>query len=391
MTRLIDRVRRDLSELADSHPVPDGLAERAMAAGYRRRRRRAALAGGVALVAAAAVVLPFAALAVDRPSPPSAGAGRNAVFAQQAMPTREQMNSPDTVPPPAWRILDPRTGGYRTAAVGAVSMPSDDLRYAVVIPPVDDAAQARIGRYETLSGKIRWYDAPPPAVDLPQISPDGSRAGYWVHDPGTGEAEMALVDLRNGRVTPIDVPAGLMPERTRVKTLRGRELTSYALLQSRDPFGWLLENDRLVVGGVILDLSGRRTGTVPLPEKSVPIAVRPGGGTLVQPDGELGVYALIDTTGAVTGRVPFRSCVTADNAMCVDDIPSFHGWRGTDQILVRDLGNSSGRQAATILDAIDLHTGERHTVYVKVEAAVGRLVVIPADNLPGELAADISF
>ncbi|MGN9909739.1 hypothetical protein ACTMTJ_19520 [Phytohabitans sp. LJ34] len=402
MTRLTELVREDLSDLADSHPVPDGLAERAVAAGRRRRRRRTALVGAAAVAVAAAVVVPVAVRLGGDVAPGQAATGRNVIFAKKVA-TRPKAASED----PGWQVLDPRTGRYRTAAVGDVSEPSADRRYAAVLPPYLDTDQARIGRYETRTGEIRWYDAPAPSVDQPQISPDGRLAAYWVDKPTPGAA-MTLVDFGSGKVTPIDAAAfaGLRAEIAYVEdpelgpSSAGRPRTTYLLYPPGDPIGWRLENDRLTVGAAILDLNGRRTGTLPLPEKAAPVSILPGGaGALVRPEGMLGVYALTDATGAVTHRVTLRICSHPETphdrtrgSLCTDAVMRFHAWRTPDQILIKEVGYGPNGEWTNSLEALDLVTGERRAVYRDTGVPpIGGLVLISADGLPRKVQRELSF
>jgi hypothetical protein len=404
MTRLIELVREDLSDLADSHPVPDGLAERAVAAGRRRRRRQVALVGVAAVAVAAAVVVPVAVRAGGDVTPGQAATGRNVIFAKKVA-TAPRAASED----PGWQVLDPRTGRYRNAAVGDVSEPSADRRYAAVLPPYLDEDQSRIGRYETRTGKIRWYDAPAPSVDQPQISPDGRLAAYWVDKPRPGGgAEMVVVDLGSGKVTPIDVPPAARP---RAETAyvedpeldpqnAGRPRTTYLVYPPGDPSGWLLENRRLTVGAAILDLTGRRIGTLPLPERATPVSILPGGaGALVRPDGMLGVYARTDASGAVTHQVTLRICSHPDTphdrtrgSLCTDAVMRFHAWRTPDQILIKEVGY--GRDGAWInsVEALDMVTGERKAVYRDTGVPpIGGMVLISADGLPRKIQRELAF
>jgi hypothetical protein len=176
-------------------------------------------------------------------------------------------------------------------------------------------------------------------------------------------------------------------------------MTTYRLYPG-DPFGWRLENDRLIVGGTILDLRGQRTGTLPLPDKAVPVSILPGGvGALVRPEGQLGVYALTDGSGAITRQVTLPICSDPNgkhdrtrNSQCTDQVVEFFGWRGPDQILVKQLGEGPQRQWLYPLDAVYLGTGQRRPVYRDERVpGTGSMVIMSADRLSRKLQEKLAF
>ncbi|MFC0528978.1 hypothetical protein [Phytohabitans kaempferiae] len=210
---------------------------------------------------------------------------------------------------------------------------------------------------------------------------------------------MVLVDLQTGQVTPIDVD--IPPSWTSISS-SGRVTTAF------HPFGWRLQDERLIVGGSILDLTGRQTGSVPLAENAVPVDVRPDGeGLLIRPQRwRLDSYALVDWSGAVTRQLTIQECQPygganrLPDALCTAQAPAFAGWRGTGQILLRgpdrvDITNSAVPSDLTepiVLDAVDLGTGGRHRVHhASREPRLPAAVVISADGLSAELRDKLSF
>jgi len=383
MSALPDLVRESIADFADTAAVPDGMAERALAAGEARRRRRTVLVAVAAVVAAAAVATPYAVLRADQVAPPGTADGRNAVFALHRGGAGDPKETERSGPDPEWEILDPRTGQYRRVVAGMVSMPSADLRYAIVTSLFTDADPRRIGRYDTRTGEIRWYTGPAPAVSTPQISPDGRHAAYWT-DSHEGQG-VAVVDLETGQVGRIRL------ERWRIVVDDDRvsDVWFYPPL----PHEWLLADDRVTLHDTVYDLSGKRIGTLPLPADANPIAIRPGGeGALVQPGGKAETYAMADAAGAVTSqfKIALPTCRGASTD-CPRPRPEFVGWRGTDELLVWP-GPGDYDRPDTPIEAVDIRTGERRTIHrIGGSPSVDRLVTMPADRLPREVRHRIGF
>jgi len=189
MTDLTGLVRSELTTLADSGPPPADLADRAVTAGVRRRRWRRAAAG---TAVAAAVAVTVAATQVLAPPPPRATDPRPAAVEARTVVFAKFRDGSGV------EILDPATGAYRTVAVSVVLEPSADLRYAPVVPP-GDAGGNRIGRYDTTSGEIRWFDPPLRWASPPTISPDGRYLAAPVYDTRSASWGAMVVDA--GRVS----------------------------------------------------------------------------------------------------------------------------------------------------------------------------------------------
>ncbi|GIJ63926.1 hypothetical protein [Virgisporangium aurantiacum] len=389
MTDLTDLVRSELTTLADSGPVPTDLADRAVTAGVRRRRWRRVATAGTAVAAAVAVTLVATQFIASKPLPspdprPAAPEARNVVFARfRGAQTAE--------------ILNPTTGGYRTVSVLVVMEPSADLRYAPVVPPdspdgTEDATPTvdkRIGRYDTTTGEIRWYDAPYRWAAPPSISPDGrylvapvwnAGAGAWavmVVDAETGDARVSnlapeTVDARNA------LAGGLSYDEAGVMTVSPRYSLDIVI-------PWLPDSRHVLIGTAIVDLDGRRTGTVPIRDEWL-IAQRPNGaGALVVPRDALDTYVLTDPSGAdVYRRRVDRPCTGTNPTACsLLVFGGFLGWRGPNHMLVK-----SPEDPGRGIDAIDVRTGERTrlTTYDAV-----RVIVAPADALSPPVRDAVSF
>lgn len=358
------RIHDELTRFADSAPVPDGLADRAVEAGARRVRRRTFLTGGAALVAVAAVSVPAAVAFGPEPLPPGAGDAPNVVFALHRgawdpVPPTTSPASPEARHS-SWQVLDPTTGRYRDVNVGAVTNPTADLRYAMVAPLGESLN--RIGRYETTTGKIRWYDLPF-EVSGAYISPDGRHAALlhlgWSDEPVSGP-EMAVVDLATGQVKPFELDAATLSAAW--TTLEGPD---GIVLDVSHPalsiVSWLPDSQRFTVGNVILDLDGRKTGVLPVPANALMLDLAPAGaGMLVNPDKKAGTFALTGSTGGLTRQVSVTwPCPT--DPPCPNWAPTFIGWRDPDQILIWHSPAPDKSDAS--IEALDLRTGARETVH----------------------------
>jgi hypothetical protein len=380
MNALPDLVRDSLADLADTAAVPDGIADRALAAGARRHRRRTVLVAAAAMVAAAAVATPYAVLRADQAAPAGAAGARNAVFALH----RGGTEGPGPEPGTRWEILDPATGEYRSVVAGKVSAPTADLRHAVVTGLFTDPDTRRIGRYDTTTGEIRWYTGPAPAVSEPQISPDGRHAAYWMNDSERVEG-VAVVDLDSGQVVQIRIERWPIA----VDDKRVGDMWFYPPLAHE----WLLDDDRVIIHDTVYDLAGKRLGTVPLPAGANPIAIAPGGeGALVQPGGKAGVYAVTDAAGAITSQftLDLPAC-QGGAAVCMAPKPAFLGWRGAGELLFWP-GPGRYDRPDTPIEAVDARTGERRTIHrIGGSPSVDDLVTISADRLPRDVRKRIAF
>lgn len=388
MTDLTGLIRSELTELADAGPPPADLPDRAVAAGVRRRRWRRAATGGVAVAATVAGTLTATHLFAPQAPHPAAPEPRNAVYASyQGGQVR--------------RVLDPATGEYRTIDVGSISAPSTDLRYAAVTPSRVSDGQGighppeRVGRYDATTGDIRWYGVPF-GVGSPAISPDGR---YIVTAEGQVAAAPAnrilLVDTRNGAVRVFD-PG---PE---ILAAAGVQWASADMLQNppklqpatdlRRGVVWRPDSRHFLVGNAIIDLTGRRTGTVPMPDRTWLIAPRPDGeGLLVVPDDALDTFALTDASGRISNRVrvTWPSCTEKlgppDQVICPRTwSEGFLGWRGDRHLLVP----TSQLDPYGGIDAVDVRTGERTTVTTIHGFDV---VIVPADHLPPRVRDAVAF
>jgi hypothetical protein len=381
MNALPDIVRDSLADLADTAAVPDGIADRALAAGDRRRRRRTVLVAAATVVAAAAVATPYAVLRADEVAP-GAPSARNAVFALHRGGSGDPNEKPE--PDPEWEILDPGTGRYRKVVAGWVSAPSADLRYAMVTALFTDRDTFRIGRFDTHTGEIRWYPAPKPAVRAPQISPDGRHAAYWMDSSEETEGA-AVVDLETGQVSRIKI------ERWPVVT--GDPNVGWSWFYPPREHELRLDDDRVTLHDTVYDLAGKRTGRLRMPADANPIALRPDGkGALIQPGGEAGAFAVTDASGAVTSQftLDLPACEGASQD-CPRPEAAFVGWRGTDEMLVWP-GPGVYNRPDTPIEAVDLRTGERRTIHrIGGSPSVDRLITTPADRLPREVRKRIAF
>jgi hypothetical protein len=391
MKALPDIVRDSLADLADTAAVPDGIADRALAAGERRRRRRTVLVAAAAVVVAAAVATPYAVLRADSTAPPGLSGVRNAVFAlhRGGIPTHD--GDPMAVDR-HWQVLDPATGEYREVEATHVSAPTADLRYAALLRRVPDPGPTRLGRYDTASGETRWYDGPKPAHAPPQISPDGRHAAYWsISEKGT---DLVIVDLTSGWTTaianagpppvasaPRTTPPSAPPDGLPAATYTSGSMTS----------GWRLDDDRVTVAGAVYDLAGRQIGTLPVPDGTHAVGVRPGDdGLVVQPDGQANVFALTDRRGAVIGQVTIPPACP-EQVNCSRPKLQVLGWRGANELVVWP-GMGPSRRSQTAIEAVDLRAGELRTVHALAGSpSVDGLVIMPADRLSREVRERIAF
>jgi hypothetical protein len=241
-------LRELLEQVADGPAPPSPLsAAEVFSAGRRRLRRgrRMALGGAVAALAlagaGAAVVVPTAT------SGPSVHL--NVVYA---------FNYTGDVDIRGWQILDPETGRYRSVNVSRVSPPTADLRYAAVAPPLSEKVgdewlpAKKIGRYESATGNIRWYDIPVvPYYEL-SISPDGSRAAV------VEQGKLVGVNLASGTVKSVDLPDGI------------HEATGIF----NDPV-WRPDGRHILVSNYIFDLDGRVVAVQQVPAGTQVRAPRP--------------------------------------------------------------------------------------------------------------------
>jgi len=138
---------------------------------------------------------------------------------------------------------------------GAVSAPFVTSVNAAVSP------ERRIGRYDTTTGDIRWYDIPVLLGTAPRISPDGRYAAAAANNPSDRPeeafAKVVVVDLTTGRATVVDLaPADAAAA---VYTINGLP----AGFHPGDGLTWRPDSRHLMVGNAIVDLTGRHTGTLP--------------------------------------------------------------------------------------------------------------------------------
>jgi hypothetical protein len=371
VTALPDLVRRELQDLADSHPPPAGLADRSIRAGQRRRRRAFV---AVAAACVLGVALPLAVAAV-RPSGPAGvldtvttGDARNVVYAVH----RGAWDNAGQAP---WQVLDPTSGGYRELAAGQVTEPSSDLRYTVIHPPwvyepgkMPEPA-TRVGRYESATGQTRWYDIGR-GIAEPRISPDGRRAvmGEGIGVPG----RLVLLDLDTGATESVTL------EPAAAAAIRG----SYATSDIR----WHPDSRHLVVARhIVVDLRGRVTKTLPVPAGATAVALRPAGnGLLVQPQD--GGFALTDDRGRIVARVSLnQTCQPegeppAQRTVCRPAY-GFATWRGQNGIVV-----GSGFDQ---FHGLNLRSGDLRTLHTMPQdpLRVDNVIVASADALPADSRA----
>jgi hypothetical protein len=385
MTDLTGLVRSELTTLAHSGPPPTDLADRAVTAGVRRRRWRHTATAGTAVAAAVAVTL----AATQFPAPrstdpqPAAAEARNAVFAKFNGELVE--------------ILNPTTGDYRTVAVSVVMEPSVDLRYAPVIPPVAKDGRGngtvtvdkRIGRYDTTTGEIRWYDPPLRWAAPPTISPDGRYLAAPVYNPETADWGAMVVDAETADAQVLNLAAetvaaknvlvgGLSYDEAGALTVNPHHALDVVI-------AWLPDSRHFLIGNAIVDLAGHQTGTVPIPDAWL-IAPRPNGeGMLVVPKDALDTYILTNASGRDAHRRPVDWACTGRNPTTCSQLVfgGFLGWRGTDHMLVK-----SPEDPGRGIDAIDIRTGHRTRVSTHDAA---RVIVVPADNLLPGVRDAISF
>jgi hypothetical protein len=351
----------------------------------RRRRWRRAATATTAVAAAVAVTLtvtqflgPLASRSTD--PRPAAAEARNAVFAR--------FNGEQGV-----EILNATTGEYRTAAVSLVMEPSADLRYAPVIPSeADDVTvpgRKRIGRYDTTTGEIRWYDPPLRWAAPPSISPDGRYLAAPVFNAATAAWAVMVVDAETADAQVLNLTPDTVAARNVLP--RGLSYDEAGAVTVNPPLAldivlaWRPDSRHFLIGNAIVDLTGRRTGTVPIPDAWL-VAPRPNGeGMLVVPKDALDTYILTDASGRNAHRRPVDwACAGTNPTECSQLVfGGFLGWRGAHHILVK-----SPEDPGRGIDAIDIRTGQRTRVSTHDAA---RVIVVPADNLPPGVRDAVSF
>jgi hypothetical protein len=381
MTELAELVRAELTTLADTGTPSTDLADRAVAAGIRRSRRRYATMGGAAVAAVAAVALAATQVLVPQtrqPDPrPAAPEPRNVVFA--------------TFTDGAVTVLDPSTGAYRTPQVSLVMHPSDDLRYAPVLPVVPEdtpntsALNRRAGRYDTVTGDIRWFDLPRRWSAPPTISPDGRYlAAPVVTAASTG---IVVVDTTDGTIGEFDVSADTVAALDVIVgtvSLDGNPPKVQPRGYPDIPLTWRPDSRHVLFGTAVVDLTGRRTGTLPMPDAWL-IAPRPNGaGTLFVPKDRLDSLGLTDAGGTVeAGATLDWTCGNQAPTVCPSVFfNGFLGWRGDRQIVVMSPDGPGG------IDAVDVRTGTRTRVTTH---DARRVLVTPADRLAPAVRDAVSF
>jgi hypothetical protein len=407
MNSLPDLVRESLSDLTQAAEMPPEVGERAMVAGRHRRRRRAALVGVAAVAAAAALVLPFAVLGGGKPPAPAMTGPENVLFAVRH--TRYLAHSDKESDVHRWQVLDPATGEYRDLMVKKVSEPTTDLRYAAVLPKGDGAhVLAKLGRYETTTGALRWYDIPI-RPDVVAISPDGRYAAAMGWDDTVEAADVTVVDLETGQVRRFNT-APLYEATEPPGTVGGSETPP-------EEVAWAPDSRHLLFGAAITDLDGRRTGEVVRPADTGLVSVHRGGaGTLVKTGPAPTDYALVDGTGALRHRtrVGDRTCepTLAPNGLdrCRQPWARFVSWRGAEQILIQrgpapnagaQIGSPPGTPAPreeVRYEVLDLRTGRHEAVSVPHFDGDGSdgdiadsFVVISADGLSPAVRDRVAF
>jgi hypothetical protein len=243
-----------------------------------------------------------------------------------------------------WQMLDPVTGGYRGVDVGAVTMPTADLRYAAVTPRIQPtAAGYRVGRYESATGYIRWYPVPVPIDGVAQLSPDGRYVLLSVRD----SPAVAIMDLDTGGVAQFDTAGA------------GVDRGPNPLRQ------WQSDGRHVLTANFILDVTGRLTGYLDVPSGDDLVTVRPDAAALLlrrPAGGGRTTLILTDPHGAALGQV------TVDTA-------TFVAWRGPDRVLVSGGPGDPMRE-------LDLRTGRVSPVHLPIpDGSADRLVVAPVVRL----------
>jgi hypothetical protein len=400
MNALPDLVRESLVDLTDAAVLPPGLGERAVAAGRRRRQRRKVLVGAAAAVAVAAAVAPVAVLAGRGPTQPAVTFAENAVFAVRHVEHLATSDAESDVH--RWEVLDPQTGDYRDVYVKMVSQPTTDLRHAAVIPKGDGAqVPRRIGRYDTTTGAVRWYDVPV-RPDETAISPDGRYAMVVEWTGATTIADLAVVELSTGTVTRFDVDhdiGGAEPPTTPAEPDIEAPIPPPPSSFETPAFSWAPDSRHLLLGRLLLDLEGRPAGQLPVPDGTRIVSVNRGdAGTLVHFYGTTGEYAVVDAAGTIRHRtgidIPCSPSPPVESGCGQRSWPQFLSWRGTDQILVQ-----TGPGSAAGYAAVDLATGEHEAVSpppvdgdgVRGDYASTFMVVISADGLSPAVRERVAF
>jgi hypothetical protein len=324
-------LRELLKQVADGPAPPSRLsASEVFAAGRRRRwSRRVTLGGVAAAVALAATAAGTAVVPAGSSGPP---VQLNVVYAMQ--PSRPN----ETTGTPPWQILDPRTGLYRTVNVSAVSPPTADLRYAAVTIPLRPLEQAKkIGRYESTTGEIRWYDIPVTPERTPAISPNGKFAVV------VGSDQLVVVDLDSGVTTSTAVPGG-----------SGHQLA------------WQSDSQRILFRNQVLDLDGRVVAVRPVPADAEFIAAHPDGpGLLVRLPTDR-TYGITDGRGRLLARADL-------SAQC--PCYWFLGW--------------NGREDERVLLGINQPADDGWTIYATdLDDAVGK---VPRTRLVHRISGVLEF
>ncbi|HET8681943.1 MAG TPA: hypothetical protein VFM54_08725 [Micromonosporaceae bacterium] len=433
MTYLPDLVRDELAEVAGSCGLSPGFGDRALAGAQRRRRRRLVATGVAVLTMAGATLSAALASAPAGPSPASANAA-NAIFAYISFEEGDIGR---------WRVLDPTTGDYRGIHVATVTAPTTTLRYAAVAAPwpgplgTGVSPEKKIGRYDTTTGEIRWYDVPVVLGTAPRISADGRYAVAAAESRSTRPEDalrtLVLLDLDTGRARLVDVdPADAAAAEDTVAT-------GAQVIHPGDGLSWHPDSRHLLVGNVIIDLDGQRTGTLPVPDSSLMVSLRPDGSgmlvNLASDDPLADAYALTDAAGKITGPVTLSGCVGAaagrpfptgtgvppqtaapsaspvgsaaptevsisptphmpapdpGQVWCSSSQNDFLGWRGDSVILV-----VNDTAAVRQIDAVDISTGRRWAVHQPVPqlrpATPGHVVIVAADHLSQEARRRVGF
>jgi hypothetical protein len=381
MSSLPELVHDSLTNLTGAAAMPPGLGERAILAGKRRRRRRAALVAVAATVAVAALVLPFAVLSGGGPPAPATAGPQNVLFAVRHTEYLAQSGKESDVH--RWEVLDPATGDYRDVLVRTVSEPTADLRYAAVLPKGDgDQAQAKVGRYETTTGALRWYELPL-RPDFAAISPDGRYAVARSWDSVVQATAVAVVDLRTGRVRRFDTAHLYEPEPSvgtggPKPTRPVLPRAGLATLDEQSPeITWDPDSRRLRFGTAVTDLDGRLTAQLALPPDTGFVSVHPDGDTLIRTGLATTDYALVDGTGTVRyGRAAgdWTCEVMPANPRpdrCGKPWAQFLSWRGRHQILIQTApdqywpaqAGSTAPGTEARYEALDLRTGRQEAVF----------------------------
>jgi len=368
VTELANLVRTELRALTEAEAPPGDLAERALAGQRRRRTRRLIVVGAAAVVVAAAAATTVA--LPTRPTRPAAEPGPNVVYA--------------STDGKGARILDAKTGRYRTVEVDAVTAPSADLRYAIVLRTRTDGRSVdvdRIGRYESTTGAIRWYDMPVPvstARGEAGISPDGRYAAILTATAVTsGDFALVIVDLNGG---------------TSRLVRATRPAAGEAQLQ------WQSDSRHVILGNQIIDLDGHTTATLPVPDGQDLVAARPDGTALLvapaagRPIGPRFAFGLADPHGTLMHTVP-TACgqprpsgwPAAPGNHCSGY--SFVAWRSAEQILLfaKELADTH-----TVVE-LDLRTGASRLLHLPVEDASRSYPVVATVVHRSDVVASATF